>query len=254
MKTKRFFIIVTLILTVVVNILANALPLNGLNTGEISDQFPILFVPAGYVFSIWGLIYVALIAFGVYTVTSKGQADERVDAVAWWFAAANLFNTVWIFLWHYEQFPLTLIAMLGLLVSLIAIYQRLRIGVEKKPFVKRLVVDLPFSIYLGWITVATVANVSQVLFALGWRGGPLSQATWAIVMLAVATLLGVLMIFLRREVAYPLVLVWAFVGIWVSQADTPVVANTALVSAIVLAVLALGRWVAGLVRKTQAAA
>jgi hypothetical protein len=249
MKTKRFFIIFTLVITIAVNVLANALPLNGLNTGEISDQFPILFVPAGYVFSIWGLIYLALIAFAIYSVTPQGRADERVDAVAWWFAAANLFNAAWIFLWHYQQFPFTLIAMLGLLVCLLVIYMRLEVGVVKKGLVKRLLVDAPFSIYLGWITVATVANISQVLYYWGWRGGPQSQATWAVMMLVVAGLLGVLMIFTRREVAYPAVLVWAFVGIWVKQAATPVVANTALVGAIVLGVLALGRWVAGMARK-----
>jgi hypothetical protein len=253
MKTKRFFIIFTLIITITVNVLANALPLNGLNTGEISDQFPILFVPAGYVFSIWGLIYLALIGFAIYTVTPRGMADKQVDAVAWWVVAANLFNAVWIFLWHYEQFPLTLIAMLGLLICLMVIYLRLRVGDEKKGIVKRLLVDMPFSIYLGWITVATVANISQVLYTLGWRGGSLSQAYWAVLMIVVASLLGLVMIFSQREVAYPAVLIWAFVGIWVKQAATPLVATTALVGAIVLTVLALGRWAVGLARKGKMA-
>ncbi|MCB2210238.1 tryptophan-rich sensory protein [bacterium] len=253
MKTKRFFIIFTLIVTITVNVLANALPLNGLNTGEISDQFPILFVPAGYVFSIWGLIYLALVGFAIYTVTPKGLADERVDAAAWWIVAANLFNAVWIFLWHYEQFPLTLVAMLGLLTCLIVIYLRLREGDEEKGLAKRLLVDAPFSIYLGWVTVATVANISQVLYTLGWRGGPLSQAYWAVTMIVVASLLGLVMIFTQREVAYPAVLVWAFVGIWVKQAEVPLVATTALVSAIVLGVLALGWWGVRLGRRRKKA-
>jgi hypothetical protein len=247
MKTtrNRILIIGTLALTLVVNFLANALPLNGLSTGEISDSFPILFVPAGYVFSIWGLIYLALAAFAIYSVTKRGMADERVDAVAGWVAAANLFNLVWIFLWHYLQFPLTLIAILGLLVSLIAIYLKLGVGKGKRDWQSKLLVDTPFSIYLGWATVAVVANVSQVLYYLGWRGAPLSEPIWAAILLGVASLLGLLMIFLRKEVAYPLVLVWAFVGIWVKQAATPLVATTALVGAILLGVLALGRWVVG---------
>ena len=250
MKTKRWLIIISLLLTLVVNFLANALPLNGLSTGEISDRFPILFVPAGYVFSIWGLIYLALFAFGIYSITPKGRADERVDDIAGLFVAANLFNAIWIFLWHYLQFPLTLIAMAGLLVSLLGIYLKLRVGLDKRSLVERLVVDAPFSIYLGWITVATVANVSQVLYAVvGWRGAPLTEPLWAAVMLAVAALLGVLMIFLRKEVAYPLVLVWAFVGIWMKQSATPLVATVALVGAILLGVLALERWVFAAVRK-----
>ena len=249
MKTKRVIIILSLLLTIIVNVLANALPLNGLNTGEISDSFPILFVPAGYVFSIWGLIYLALIAFAIYSVTPQGRKDNRIDSIAWWFAASNLFNTAWIFLWHYQQFPLTLVAMAGLLVSLLAIYLKLRVGLEKRSLVEKLSVDAPFSIYLGWITVAVVANISQVLYYLGWRGSPLTEPVWAVVLLAIAAVLGILMIFLRREVAYPLVLVWAFAGIWVKQSPTPLVANVALAGAVVLGVLAVGRWIAAMVRK-----
>jgi hypothetical protein len=250
MNTKRWLIIISLLLTLAVNFMANALPLNGITTAEISDRYPVLFVPAGYVFSIWGLIYLALFAFTIYSVTPKGRADTRIDQVAWLVIASNLFNAVWIFLWHYQQFPLTLIAMAGLLITLLAIYLKLRIGLEKRNIADRLLVELPFSLYLGWITVATVANVSQVLYAsMGWRGSPFSEPIWAVVMLVVAALLGVLMIFLRREVVYPLVLVWAFIGIWGKQAATPLVAWSALVGAVVLGVLALGRWVASAVRK-----
>lgn len=251
MKPNRILLIVTLILTLVANFLANALPLNGLTTGEISDAFPILFVPAGYVFSIWGVIYLGLFAFTVYSVTKKGLADPRVDAVAGWVVASNLFNFVWIFLWHYQQFPLTLIAMGGLLVSLLATYVKLRVGLEKRSWQDKLLVDTPFSIYLGWITVAVVANVSQVLYVLGWRGAPLSEPLWTVILLGVASLLGVLMIFLRKEVAYPAVLVWAFIGIWVKQGGTPMVATTALIGAVALGVLALGRWVAAVIRKAK---
>ena len=250
MNTKRWLIIISLLLTLAVNFMANALPLNGITTAEISDRYPVLFVPAGYVFSIWGLIYLALLAFTVYSVTPKGRADTRIDQVAWLVIVSNLFNAIWIFLWHYQQFPLTLIAMAGLLITLLAIYLKLRIGLEKRKIGDRLLVELPFSLYLGWITVATVANVSQVLYAsMGWRGSPFSEPIWAVVMLVVAALLGVLMIFLRREVVYPLVLVWAFIGIWGKQAATPLVAWSALVGAVVLGVLALGRWVASAVRK-----
>jgi hypothetical protein len=243
MKNKRLIMILSLVLTLVVNILANALPINGLTTGEISDQFPILFVPAGYVFSIWGLIYLALIGFAIYTITPNGRQDEKIDAIAWWFVAANLLNAAWILLWHYLQFTLTLIPIFGLLISLAGIYLILNVGKSERKLVGKLLVELPFSIYLGWATVAVVANVSQALYFNGWRGAPLSEPLWAVIMLVVASILGLLMIFTRAEVAYPLVLTWAFVGIWVAQGETPFVAVTALVGAILLAVLALGRWV-----------
>lgn len=241
MKTKRFLIFASLALTLIVNGLANTLPINGLTTGEVSDQFPILFVPAGYVFSIWGLIYLALIGFAIYSVTPKGKANPDVDNITTWFVASNIFNTLWIFLWHYQQFVMTLVPIIGLLISLLAIYLRLGIGKTQRPLTEKLLVATPFSIYLGWATVAVVANISQALYFIGWRGAPLSAPVWTVIMLAVATLLGVLMIFLRKEIAYPLVLVWAFVGIWVKHGDTPVVAITALVAAILLAVLTFGR-------------
>ncbi len=242
MKSKRIIMIISLVAALVVNFLANSLPINGVTTGQVSDQFPILFVPAGYVFSIWGLIYVALVAFVIYSLTPKGLADEKVDSIAWWFVASNVFNAAWIILWHYMLFTLTLIPIFGLLISLIAIYLKLRIGVEKRTLSEMLLVSAPFSIYLGWATVAVVANVSQALFNLGWTGAPLTAPIWTVIMLGVASLLGVLMIFLRHEVAYPLVLVWAFIGIWVKHGDTPLVATTALVLAIALGILALGRW------------
>lgn len=243
MKTKRILMVLSLVLTLVVNILANSLPINGLTTAEISDRFPILFVPAGYVFSIWGLVYLGLIAFVIYSLTAQGRANEKVDRIANLVVIANIFNAVWVLLWHYLQFTLTLIPIFGLLISLLAIYVRLNPGDGTRTWVEKLLVKLPFSIYLGWATVAVVANLSQVLYNSGWRGGPLSQAVWAVIMLGVASLLGVLMIFLRGEIAYPLVLVWAFIGIWVKQGDTPLVAITALVAAILLGVLTVVRWV-----------
>jgi hypothetical protein len=242
MKSKRIFMIVTLVITLVVNGLANALPINGLTTGEVSDSYPVLFVPAAYVFSIWGLIYLALVAFAIYSVTKKGMANEKIDSIAWWFVAANLLNAAWIFFWHYEQFPITLVVMLCLLVTLIAIYLKLGIGREKYDLTEKLLVTTPFSIYLGWITVATVANVAQLLYVSGWRGGPISQPLWTVIMLLVATVLAALMIFLRGEIAYPLVLTWAFVGIWVKQqGNTNLVAVTALILAILIAAFAIGR-------------
>ena len=194
MKFKRKLMIISLVLVLGVNFLANSLPINGLTTGEVSDQFPILFVPAGYVFSIWGLIYFALIAFAIYSITSNGMANEDIDGISGWFIAANLFNTAWIFLWPYQQFLLTLIPIVGLLVSLLAIYLKLGIGRKQRRFVEKLLVEAPFGIYLGWATVAVVANVSQVLFNIGWQGAPLSASFWTVTMLVVATLLAVLAI------------------------------------------------------------
>jgi hypothetical protein len=232
---NQIITILATFLTITVNGLANALPLNGQGTGEISDRFDIYFVPAGYVFSIWGLIYLGLIAFAIYQAlpAQKDNALLKKISPAYWIG--NLANTAWIFLWHYEIFPLTLIAMLTILVTLLYIYRQLSkasTGLDRN---QKLFVKLPFSIYLGWISVATIANFSQVLFSSGWNGWGISPAAWAVIMIAVAASLGLLMQSRENDTPYVLVLVWAFVGIAFSQANTALVANTAWFTAALLA-------------------
>lgn len=217
-------ILLTLI-TIVVNGLANALPLNGLGTGEISDRFAIYFVPAGYVFSIWGLIYVSLIAFAIFQALPSQRDNPLLKRISPAFWLANLANSAWIFLWHYEFFPLTLLAMGFLLASLLYIFHQIslaRSGFERK---QKWLIQLPFSIYVGWISVATIANISQVLFYLNWGAWGIDPAVWTAVMVAVATILGVAMLLREHDHAYGLVIVWAFIGIAVKQSYEPVVAS-----------------------------
>jgi len=214
---------------IVVNALANALPLNGLNTGEISDRFEVYFVPAGYVFSIWGLIYLALLAFTIYQLTPH-SAHTR-ERIGYWYALSAVANVAWIFLWHYEVFPLTLIAMLVLLGSLIAIYLRLGIGKRRPAASERWPVHFPFSLYLGWITVATVANVTSLLDYLNWGGWGIAPEAWAVIMLIVAAGVALAVSFTRGDIAYIAVIVWAYIGIAVKHGSTPVVAIPATVLA-----------------------
>jgi hypothetical protein len=147
-----------------------------------------------------------------------------------------LFNGGWILAWHYLQFPLSLLIMLGLLVSLLMIYQRLGIGVSKSNPRERWLVDMPFSIYLGWISVATIANVSVVLLDLNWSGFGISETLWTVLVLVVGTILGILMTIRRSEVFYPFVLIWAFIGITQNGSGDETVTITAWAGAIILAV------------------
>jgi benzodiazapine receptor len=234
--------IVALALTLGVNYLSNALPLNGRTAGEISDSFAVLFVPAGYVFAIWGLIYLLLIAFVIYQARPAAREDPRLRAVGWPFVASCLLNAAWLVAWHYGYYPLSVGIMLALLGCLIVIYRRLGVGRGSPPGRERWLVDLPFSVYLGWITVATVANVSIMLFDAGWNGQPLGPVPWTIAMLVVGAGLGLAMLRLRADLAYALVLIWAYVGIWVKQAPTPTVATTSLILALVLVVAAAWTW------------
>ncbi len=230
----RFITVVTTLLTITVNVLANALPINGQGPGEISDRFAIYFVPEGYVFSIWGIIYLGLIAFVLYQLLPGQKESDLIEKVSPAFWAANLANTAWIFLWHYEFFPLTVVLMLTLLASLLYLYLQVARHGELTSGQKWLV-KLPFSIYLGWISVATVANVSQVLFYADWRGWGVAPEGWTVIMLVIAGGLGLAMRWRENDWAYGLVLIWALVGIALKQSESALVSNTAWVIAGVLA-------------------
>jgi len=221
---RQICVALTIGVTLVVNGLANALPINGLNTGQISDRFHVYFVPAGYVFSIWGLIYIGLVVYAVFQALPSQKTNPRLRATGWWICLSGVANSVWIFLWHYEQFPLTLIAMLVLLISLIIVYLRLGIGRKKVSAAEFWMARLVFSIYLGWITVATVANVTSVLDYIKWDRFGLSQENWMWIMLAAVVVIAGLMNFNRRDIAYALVILWALAGISVKHAAVPAVA------------------------------
>jgi hypothetical protein len=228
--TRQTLIILAVVATIAVNGLANALPINGLQTGDISDSFPVYFTPAGYVFAIWGLIYLGLLAYAVYQALPAQRQSPRLRSIRTLFLVGSLANIAWILLWHYQLFPLTLVAMLVLLGTLIGIYLRLRIGRSSPPLVERLAVDLPFSIYLGWITVATIANVTALLSYWNWNGFGVSQEAWLVITLAVALVVATLVAFTRRDVAYLLVLAWAFAGIGVKHMAVAPVATAAWVA------------------------
>jgi benzodiazapine receptor len=234
---RQIVTVLAVIATIVVNGLANALPLNGQNTGEISDRFQVYFVPAGYVFSIWGLIYIGLILFAIYQALPSQRDNPRLERIGYPFALSCAANIVWIFLWHYEFFVLTLVAMLSLLGLLIAIYLRLGIGQVKVSAGERWLVHLPFSVYLGWVSVATIANVTDVLDYLQWGGWGLPPQWWAVIMLVVGVGLAFAMGLTRGDAVYMLVVIWAFAGIAVKQSAAPLVSSTAWITAGLTAVL-----------------
>lgn len=223
-RQRQMAVVLTILLTLIVNGLANGLPLNGLMTGEISDRFQVYFVPAGYVFSIWGLIYTGLIAFAIFQALPAQRENPRLRATGWWIALGGLANSAWIFLWHYLQFPLTLIAMLVLLATLIITYLRLGIGRTKVSAAETWAVRVPFSIYLGWITVATAANATSLLDYLKWDGFGIAPEIWMAIVLFAVLVIATLMAFTRRDVAYALVLLWALAGIGVKHAAVAAVA------------------------------
>jgi hypothetical protein len=231
--------------TIVVNGLANALPLNNLTTGEISDRFQVLFTPAGYVFSIWGLIYLGLILFAVFPFLPAERGNPRLARIGPWFLVASAANIAWIFLWHYEAFWWTLPAMLTLFGSLLVIYLRLDIGRTEVPARERWMVSHPFSLYLGWVTVATIANVTALLYLAGWNGWGVSPQGWTVVMIGAAAVLACLMTLTRRDVVFPLVVIWALAGIAIKNAAAPIVLGAAWFACLIV----LGGIIAGTLQR-----
>ena len=241
--------IIAVVVTIIFNILANALPLNGLNTGDISDRFLVYFVPAGYVFSIWGLIYMGWVAFAIFQALPSQRQNPRLVRLGYWFAVSCVANIGWLISWHYEYFIAGPFILAALAILLIVAYLRLEIGRTPVSTAERWCVQIPFSIYLGWATVATIANVTSILYYIGWSGWGIAPEAWAAIMLGVATVVGVLVFLTRRDFAFVLVLIWAFVGIALKHSSVALVMGAAWLMTAVLAMMLL----VGLVRGRQTA-
>ncbi len=219
---------------VVVNALANILPLNDVTTGELSDSYPNYFVPAGYVFSIWGVIYLLLLGFTVRQLRRGVEDAETLRKIGWLFIASNVFNFAWIFLWHWRQVALSLVPMFGLLASLMLIYLRLDIGRAQVSMDQWLYYHLPFSVYLGWITVAPIANIVAFLVSSGWESYGTTAAYWTVLVIAVAVALTLVNLYTRGDAAYSLVIVWALSGIIYKQMSEPLIPYAAGLGALVI--------------------
>ena len=239
-KILQFFNILAFVLVFVVNVLSNVLPLNGRTAGEISDLLPSYFTPAGYTFSIWSLIYLALLGYTIYQAIPAQRERPYQQKIGWLFVVSSIANIAWIFSWHFGFYVLSVFLMISLLVSLIAIYARLKIGLpgQAVPKTELALVHVPFSLYLGWITVATIANIASVSAYLGWNGLGIDRPVWSAIMMSVAVVVAGLLLFNRRDFAYAGVLVWALFGIRAAYADIPLIATVAVAAAVLIAGLA----------------
>jgi benzodiazapine receptor len=229
--------------TVAVNALSNILPLNGKTTAEISDSYPNLFTPAGYVFSIWSVIYTLLLIFAVYQALPIQREKTFLGKIGYLFVLSGISNVSWLFLWHYEQIVLSLVPMFVLLATLIAVYLRLQIGQSSVSLRERLAVHLPFSVYLGWITVATIANMAAALTAVDWDGWGISEVSWTILVIIVALIITIGVISKRRDLAFSLVIMWALGGIVVKQMENQSIVLTAGFGAIIIVITLVARMI-----------
>lgn len=214
---------------VVVNYLANALPINGKTTGQLSDNFPNLFVPAGITFSIWGIIYILLLVFCV--IQFNGSNQLTLARIGWLFIISCVLNGLWIFTWHYGRVGLSVLIMLGLLATLVFVnyhFKDLQTGWIKATF----------GIYLGWICIATIANVTALMVTINWNGFGLSAEIWSVVMIVIGAIIVSVAIFRFNNPYIGLSVVWAFIGIVLKrQADFRSIAILAILAALAVAIV-----------------
>ncbi len=256
----KILVSLSFILMVIVNFLANYLPINGQNTGEISDSYSNLFAPAGLTFIIWGIIYILLALytiyqFGFFQKNDKSSVSALMERISPFFILSSLLNTVWIFAWHYNLIAICLVLIGGMLVLLIRI--NLLIDNENLSNKEKFFIKLPFSIYFGWVTVATIANATTLLVDLGWNGFGISEVIWTVIILLLGAAIGFATIKLRRDIAYGLVLIWSYGGILlkhVSQDGFAMAYPTVIVTAGICMVIFIFAILLSLYKKNSAVA
>ncbi|MBE9177746.1 tryptophan-rich sensory protein [Oculatella sp. LEGE 06141] len=228
--------LIAILATLTVNALSN---INPPSIGEIANTVlgGVQITPANYAFAIWGLIYLGLIAYGIYQLLPAQRHNATLHRVGYWLILACLAQIAWVSLFTRQQFWLSVLAMLVILGSLIGAYLHLRTGLGRSRQ-ERWLAHIPFSIYLGWIAVATIVNVASALYDSGWNGG-MSPDVWTIIMLVVGVIVAAIVILQRADIAFTLVFVWAYVAIAVRQATVPPIWITAVLGAIGLTILLL---------------
>jgi hypothetical protein len=212
----KIFAGIAYIAMVTVNFLANSLPINDRSTGDISDAYLNLFAPSGLTFSIWGLIYLLLAGYVIYQFIPFGKEkdqkkEELLKKINILFIVTSIANLSWIFTWHYDLIGLSVIVMTVLLIFLIKIADILR--EEQLTAKEKIFISTPFSVYFGWITVAAIANITVFLVSIGWNRFDIADFVWTSIILLVGALIGILRMDKDKNIAYGLVLIWAYLGI-----------------------------------------
>ena len=236
--------VVAVVGALVVNMLVNALPLNNVTTVKVSDYYPNLFTPPGYVFSIWGVIYALAIVFMIYQARPSQRSEAYLNQIGFLYLVGAVANMCWLFIFHYSYgvptlFVVSLVPMTLLLLTLLLIHQRRGSGKSEVPRNQKLAVHLSISLYLGWISLAIIANLASALNVLVPGIPEPTQALWTALVILVALVITVLMILTRRDFAFGLVVIWASIGIAINRTAIPIIFATSVVTAGIVVILIL---------------
>jgi hypothetical protein len=237
-KTLAILNLLSVILVIAVNYISQALRLNDTTIGEISRKYDNLFTPASYAFAIWGIIFLGLLAYGIFQVQRaffSSKPSEFIQQTGYWFVMANVLNSLWVIAFVYDYTGLSVLIMLGILTSLIKIILNTDMERWDAPKSTIALVWWPICLYSGWISVATIANVSAYLIKLEWEGAPFSEISWTVIMIVIATILNLVMIWKRNMREFAAVGVWALFAIYVRHKDSlETIAFTALAGSILI--------------------
>jgi hypothetical protein len=239
--TRQIANVIAVVAAFGVNILANLAPIGGMTLGEISQGLfrNVLITPADYAFSIWGLIYLGLFAFAIYQALPSQRDNPELRRLGYWLVVSSCAQILWVFLFQLRFFTGSLVAMLLILLPLIRIYSQLRIGERDVSRKQRWLVHFPLTIYLPWISVATILNGAITLTDLGWNGGILSPQVWTAIMMVVGCGIAIPLSFQRADVPFAAVFLWAIIAIVVRHLELPIISVTGIVLAILLTLLIL---------------
>ena len=231
--------LVAILATLTINALSNFFPLKGANIGEISNTVfqGVQITPANYAFAIWGLIYIGLIAYGIYQLRPAQRRDPTIGRASVLLIVACMAQIVWVYLFTMRLFWLSVVAMLVILVALISAYLQLGVGKVQVLRDRQWLAHIPFSIYLGWISVATVVNIASALYSSNWDGWGINSTYWTAIMLVVATIIAAMVVIKRADIPFTCVFIWAYVAIAIRQLNNPTISITAVASAIILGIL-----------------
>lgn len=232
---RQITIVIATIITILVNLFSSFI--TGKSVAEISNRFPVPVTPAGWAFSVWGIIYIGLIAYAIYQALPAQRTNPRLRRIGYWYLLSCVANIAWLFLWSNELITLSLVAMVVLLLSLITLYLKADMNRSNIDRVERWCVNIPFGIYMGWITVATIVNVTVVLYNQGWNGLGIAPEIWTAILLVVGTVIALSVGITRVDIAYIATVVWAYSAILVKNIPTPTIAITA---SVMIAILILG--------------
>lgn len=236
-KTLRVLNSISFLLVLFANYLSNTGFINNTTIGEISQDYNTLFTPAGYTFAIWGLIYLLLLGFIIYQ--AKNLSADFIKKIGWWFVLSCVFNICWIVAWLYNITGFSCILILLLLFSLLKIVNNTRIALDDKPITIIAFLWWPFTVYVGWVAVASIANIAAYLNKIEWKGLGMSEVFWAIVMISIAVIINLLVVWQRNMREFALVGAWALIGIGVAnQLNHEIVTNVSYIGAGILLLVA----------------